>query len=200
MTSIIIDECSRSHEFVTAYFYCRDTPEKNTCVAAYKGLLAQLLAYRRELLPHCIEMYIASGETTLGTEKLAIKFLELFLQDIPKLYIVVDGLDECDMTERQSLMDFLSKFVDRCDAHEPGKLRVLFVSQGYSDIKKTLANAAVISMSAADNKADIEAYVDIWACKIKEKHDLDQDHVEYIQFKTCAQAHGKLVDSCLDIC
>ena len=78
----------------------------------------------------------------------------------------------------------------KCDAYDPGKLRVLIVSQIYNDIKIALPLASVISLGPADNASDIRSYVDKWAIRIQEKFELSHDQIEAVGRSTRARARG----------
>ena len=177
--------------FVTSYFYCKEgDQERNTGISVFRALLGQLLSQIRDMVPYCHDKYLTSGDTTLTSTNLATQLLGLFCQKIPKQYIIIDGLDECDTTERKLLLSTFIKMVDDYDKHDPGKLRVLFVSQHYNDIKKSLQAATVISLEPEDNQGDISLYVDWWAPKIQHKYGLDDDQIEHIKTSTCARAQG----------
>jgi hypothetical protein len=121
---------------------------------------------------------------------LAKALLESFCQKIPKQYIILDGLDECDIAERKMILSLFTTMVDRFDAYEPGKLRVLFISQDFNDIRKALLTAAAMSLGPADNQHDIKLYVDAWAPKIQQKHELNNEQIEHIRTSTCARARS----------
>ncbi|KAI9858937.1 MAG: hypothetical protein M1813_007239 [Trichoglossum hirsutum] len=191
LASVVIDSCMDDQLFTTGYFYCRGSdPEKNNCTSIFKGLLNQLLSQCRDLVPYCHDRHLSSGELTLTSPGLTKQLLELFCQRIQKQYIIIDGLDECDPTERKLVLSFLNVMVDRCDMYQPGKLRVLFVSQDYNDIRKALPTAAIISLGPTDNENDIKAYVKEWAMNIQRKFGLEKDQVDLIITLTCARARG----------
>jgi hypothetical protein len=188
---VIIDDCGRDQSFTTSYFYCKGgDEERDKCTSVFKGLLSQLLSQCHELIPWCHEKHLSSGELVLTSAGLAKQLLDVFCQKIPKQYIIIDGLDECDPAERKLVLSFFTAMVDRCDAQQPGKLRVLFVSQDFNDIRKALPTAATISLGPTDNEGDIKAYVEIWAAKIQRKFELDSDQVDWIEASTCARAQG----------
>lgn len=126
----------------------------------------------------------------MTTTSLAEQLLKLFFEKIAKQYIIIDGLDECDPAQRRLVLSFFTTTVDRCDEHDPGKLRLLFVSQNYPDIAKALQAAPVLKLTAEDNKTDIKAYVRDWCKKIQDRYDIDFDKVEYIQESTCIRSNG----------
>lgn len=155
-------------------------------------MLTQFLNQCPELIPYCYDKYRTSGELNLSTTGLAEQLLKLFIESLPKLYIIIDGLDECDDAQRKLILSFFTKIVSHCDYNNPGKLRVLFTSQDYLDIAKALQAAPVLRLTAEDNKNDIAAYVRVWCKKIQEKHELNNAQVQDIEDATCIRAQGTL--------
>jgi hypothetical protein len=191
LASVIIDRCLEDRSSTTAYFYCKESdPEKNDCISIFRGILSQLLNQCRELIPYCYDKFLSSGDLTLTTQSLAEQLLRLFCEKITKQFVIIDGLDECDSAQRKLVLSFFMTMVDRCDEREPGKLRVLFVSQHFPDIEKALQTATVLKLTSEDNKNDIKAYVRDWCGKIQQKYDLEMDKVEYIQESTCIRSKG----------
>jgi hypothetical protein len=194
LASVIIDSCLKDSSAATVYFYCNENDtEKNDCMSIYRGLLSQLLYHCRELVPYCYDKRQISGELTLTTPDLAQKLLTLFCDRIAKQYVIIDGLDECDFAQRKQVLSFFKTVVDHCDALDPGKLRVLYVSQNYSDIAKALQTAPILNLTAEDNKNDINAFVRHWCEKIQQKFEIDIDKVDYIEESTCIRSKGAVV-------
>ena len=111
--------------FTTVFFYCSDPdPQRNDCISIYRGILSQLLGKCPELIPYCYEKSQTSGELNLITTRLAEQLLKLFFERIARLYIVIDGLDECDLPQRKLVLSFFTAIVAHCDDYDPGKLRI----------------------------------------------------------------------------
>jgi hypothetical protein len=127
----------------------------------------------------------------LVSTTLTKNILELFCERLNKLYIIIDGLDDCDITERKLVLQSLTSLIDKCDTTRPGKLRVLIVSQDCPDIGKALIAANVVSLRPKDTEKDIGRYVNEWTMRIQQHHRLDDGHAEYIRESTCARANGK---------
>ncbi|KAG0649191.1 Vegetative incompatibility HET-E-1 [Hyphodiscus hymeniophilus] len=191
LASVIIDSCLQDTSYITGYFYCQEgDPEKNDCISILRGLLAQLLNHSRDLIPYCYEKYLSSGEVNLTSPALAERLLKLCFERIPRQFIIIDGLDECIPSQRKLVLSFFTSVVDKCDEREPGKLRVLFVSQNFPDIGKALQTADVMKLTPADNKNDIKSYVRQWSEKIKEKYSLNKEQIEFIQESTLIRSQG----------
>jgi hypothetical protein len=165
-------------------------------VAILRGLISQLLGQCSELVPYCHEKYLASGEAMLSSIHTAKQLLELLCEKLPRLYLVVDGLDECTETERRVALNYLNGLVDKMDSSVPGKLRLLVVSQEEGDIKKLLATAACLKLSPEHNEADIRSYVEKEMATIQRKFELDRAQVVHITEATCSRSHGKPSSSC----
>ncbi|TVY50823.1 Vegetative incompatibility protein HET-E-1, partial [Lachnellula cervina] len=191
LASVIIDACLENKACTTAYFYCKENDtEKNHCISVFRGLLQQLLGQCKELVPYCYDKVSSTGELTLTTTTLAEQLLKVFFEKLGRQCVVIDGLDECGPAQRKLLLSFFSKMVDHCDERDPGKLRVLFVSQVSIDIEKALQSATIMRLTAKDNKNDITTYVGHWCTEIQQKYDLESSTVEFIRESTCLRASG----------
>ncbi|KAF2736998.1 C2H2 domain-containing protein [Polyplosphaeria fusca] len=200
LASIVVEELLQTIKQpkppVVTYFYCNYNGN-NSAVAIIRGILDQFIDQYPELMPHCHSRYSTSGEPGLRSFSLAKKLLEDFCLTIPKHFIVVDGLDECDVVERKQILELLAQIAADCDAEEPGKFRVLIVSQDYPDIRRALHTKAeakrvpkVLSLTPNDNDKDIRVYVNDLAGQIKERHDLSDDQTEYLRNLTLNRAQG----------
>ncbi|KAL1608317.1 hypothetical protein SLS60_003257 [Paraconiothyrium brasiliense] len=175
-----------------------DSQGCNTAVGVLKGLIHQLLSQYPDMLPPCHTKRTGSGEPVLRSLQLAKKLFEDFCSIPEKIFIIIDGLDECELVERKQLLEFLVEIVTQCDTSDPGKLRVMIVSQDYVDIKRALHSSSVIkivpnivSMSEADNRHDIHSYVRVWVDQIAVKHGpFDDQAKEYLRNLTVARAKG----------
>lgn len=145
----------------------------------------------RELIPYCYDKLVNTGELNLTTTTLAQQLLRLFCEKIPRQYVIIDGLDEVESAQRKLLLSFLSETVDRCDERDPGKLRVMIVSQEILDIEKYMKTATTLKLTAEHNKNDIRAYVSDRSQEIQRKYDLEPDNVEDIQESTCVRSDGR---------
>ncbi|KAJ4353923.1 uncharacterized protein N0V89_005654 [Didymosphaeria variabile] len=199
LASSLIDACKSKTTYITSYFYCHYEGQGcNTAVGVLKGLIHQLLSQYPDMLPPCHTKRTGSGEPVLRSLQLAKKLFEDFCSIPKKIFIIIDGLDECEQIERKQLLEFLIEIVTQCDTSDPGKLRVMVVSRDYVDIKRALHSSSVakivpniVSMSEADNRHDIHSYVRIWVDCIAAKNEpFDDEAKEYLRNLTVARAKG----------
>lgn len=193
LASVLVDACLQDSSYKTGYFYCEeDDSQRNDCISIYRGLLSQLLNHCQELIPYCYDKCVSSGEIHLTSTATAEQLLKLFFEKIPKQFIIVDGLDECNVAQRKLVLTFFNLVVEKCDEREPGKLRVLFISQDFPDIGKALQAAAVLKLTPEDNKNDIKSYVRDWSRRIQQKYPLTtMDQIQFIEEATQTRTQGK---------
>jgi hypothetical protein len=173
-----------------------------------KGLADQLLVqYDDLLLPSFYNRRTMSGDASLRSLDVAKKLLGDCCSIVPRLFLVVDGLDECEVAERKGALESLTHLVGECNTVEPGKLRILVVSQYYPDIQRLLQGSGaiklapkIIQISETDNEKDIKTYTRILVDKIAVKNTSDEnpfsdDMKEYLRNLTLANAKGILLIS-----
>ncbi|OAL02432.1 C2H2 domain-containing protein [Phaeosphaeriaceae sp. SRC1lsM3a] len=204
LASAIADKCLKQDDFLTSYFYCHDSDQSaNSAISILKGLADQLLTqYTDLLLPSFYSRRTLSGDASLRSLQVAKKLLDDCCAIVPKIFLIVDGLDECDTVERRETLESLTRLTGECNALEPGKLRVLVVSQYYPDIQRALQSNAVVKLAPkiiqildTDNEGDIKAYVKIWVDKIaakntSEEKPFSEDMKEYLRNLTLVNAQG----------
>jgi hypothetical protein len=144
---------------------------------------------------------ISSGEPSLRSITQAQKLMEDFLSAIPKLFITVDGLDECERVERSQVLDILTEVVGQRDTVDPGTIRLLIASQDRADIRRGLHSAAfnktapgVLQISDTDNEGDIQAYTRMWVERITATFSsFTDDMKDYLRSLTVANAKGRVI-------
>jgi len=124
--------------------------------------------------------------------------LREFCLSLDRLFLIVDGLDECNQADRKPVLDALMDIVSECDVAEAGKLRLLVVSQNFADIRRTFFGSGtaklvprVLPISHEDNGDDILMYIKFWVeKKIDLKFELGNDIMSYLVNLTVANAKG----------
>ncbi|KAJ3548577.1 hypothetical protein NM208_g941 [Fusarium decemcellulare] len=182
LTSVLVDEILQQKLAPAAYFYCKHgDPKRKTLLSFLKAALSQLITQQDQLIPYYYEEASMSGETELQSTKHGKTLMRHMLQNIPKAFLVIDGLDECDDKERRFILDFLREVIGLCDSTTPGKLRVLVLSRDEPDIRKALAAATVVRFGRHDTLKDIESYAHQRARLLQRKFTLSDSDREYIE-------------------
>jgi hypothetical protein len=119
-----------------------------------------LLNINHGLLPYMFERAASSGHTVLQSLDLTEHLLEIALKSLEKVYVIIDGLDECDRKEKKKTILWFRAMIDNLAGTDPDNLRCLFFSQDDGEIGKLLeAKALVIKITAQDTREDVEKYI-----------------------------------------
>ncbi|KAL6413086.1 uncharacterized protein AUP68_02584 [Ilyonectria robusta] len=191
LASVVIEEIADKKTVPIAFFYCKNgDQEKKTLISLMKAVLSQLVTQQDHLIPYYHDEGVRSGEVSLQSTKLCKSLLRHMLLNIPKAFLVIDGLDECDDTERRLILDFLSEVINLCDSKTPGKVRVLILSRDEPDIRRALAIATVIRIGRQDTLQDIESYIQYHASQVQQKFKLPDVDREYIEQNVLDKSDG----------
>ena len=134
-------------------------------MAILRSLLYQLCRANKSLIPAVNKEYDARHSRSLLLNTWD-KLLETFICGSEPVYIIVDGLDECDETERQRLLKTVLGLWENCS-----NLHVLVASRKEVDIREELEAKCKTLIVEEKNRSDIERFVakaigDLWK-KIK---------------------------------
>ncbi|KAH7308795.1 hypothetical protein BKA65DRAFT_519930 [Rhexocercosporidium sp. MPI-PUGE-AT-0058] len=148
-----------------AYFYCARTanePERADPAELLRCLLEQMACLDESepiQLPIVAVYHSRKNEARgrkpekLGMEECVEVVIELLR--LNTVTIVVDGLDECDPTRRQELLDAFQKIVTESD----NIVKIFVSSRDDHDLIHRLSRTPNLYIKAADNKSDIERFV-----------------------------------------
>jgi hypothetical protein len=195
LASLIIEELQKlrsTHAITLGFFYCKHKDsQRSTFNAVARAILAQLLSQNEDLLPYLFEKASTSGEVVLESPALTKELLEIALKSSEKVYIILDGLDECDPREKKAIILWFQSVVTALPDTEPDSIRCLFVSQDDGEVGRLLSKIPAIRIKPEDIRADIETYATIWSKKIQGKFDLLDGKREDILKTVIGRANGK---------
>ena len=194
LSSYIIDKIEQISEFTACWFYCKFAQrEKNTFLAVVRAVIAQLVKKNDSLRPHIIHARSNSGSTELASQNAAKHLAEDCIRTSKQVCLVIDGLDECGLDERKSIISFFTGLAKTMDGTEPGCFRALFVSTDEADIRKCLTTAKIIHMRATDNRSEMMEYSRKWSTKIQELHQLSDAKTETIALSVLERSAGRYI-------
>ncbi|KAL4951216.1 hypothetical protein BDW69DRAFT_42142 [Aspergillus filifer] len=189
LANVMIEACRKDPSWLTCYFYCNEKVETQTsALAILRGILLQLLQQHSELVPFCHHRMKNSRTPTLSDLSIAHSLIETFCERIPKLYMVIDGLDECEEGRKDALETFKS-LIRKTENYAPGKLRVLFLSRPLPEIKREIPDAAILALGPEHNKDDIQRYCLRRKCEL-EKFDFSEAILNDAVNRICIKADG----------
>lgn len=151
------------------------------------------------MLPYFYMKFKSNGHAKLESPLLAQSLIKLSCERAHRQFIVIDGLDECERNERSTLLSLLAEIVEGLENLEPGKLRLLIVSQLETDIGASLTKSSQMlahfsfrsfTIFEKDNKKEIDRYVEKMASEIELQHSLSPEQAGCIKRLTSSRAEG----------
>ena len=129
--------------------------------AIIRSLLYQLCRANQSIIPVVNKEYDARHSRSLLLDTWG-KLLETFICGSDPVYIILDGLDECDVTERKQLLRKVLGIWQNCS-----NLQVLVSSRKEVDIRRALEKNCETLNVEEKNRIDIEQFVtreinDLW--------------------------------------
>ncbi|KAF8454825.1 hypothetical protein BDZ91DRAFT_852907 [Kalaharituber pfeilii] len=126
--AVIVEELEKKRSTLpvaVAYFYCQyRNNNKDTFNAVGRGILSQLVKHNEEVAAFIWEKMAVSGEMTLRSSKLLLELLEVPMKDsTTTLFVIIDGLDECEKAERKEIMLKFRNIAERIDLQSDGSLK-----------------------------------------------------------------------------
>jgi hypothetical protein len=155
------------------FFYCKNDDRRNCLAAVLKGLLAQIVEINNEIFPYVYDECSKCSELALESLEFLKKLVECALEGTNPIWIVLDGLDECDRREKKKILSWFTTLVK--SENLPGRIRVLVASQDEGDIRKQLIKRPCISLNeSSQHKQAISIYATKKARKIIKKFELSE--------------------------
>ncbi|CAH0046236.1 unnamed protein product [Clonostachys solani] len=176
LASVVIDELiskAKNKDIAIAYFFCKyGDKSRNSFLAILRSLLIQLLPKTPDLLSYIYEKAAMSSDSVLSSPELAKDLLEILINNCAKnrtIFLVLDGIDECENQQRKEIACWFQARSDALPANEQKNFRCLFVSQDDGVSRKWFNQLPKITISSVDSKADIKDFATVWHKRIEEK-------------------------------
>ena len=144
------------------------------------------------LLSYFYEQVYTSGDESLQSVELAQQMLTIALQKFIGVYVVIDGLDECQIKEKAIIHSWVSGYVQSLAQSDIDLMRCIFISQADNDCTKLLKRLPTITITNKDNESDITAYCRLWEKKIHEKFFRHETDPLPVATKVAKDADGTL--------
>ncbi|UKZ96209.1 uncharacterized protein TrAFT101_011010 [Trichoderma asperellum] len=155
------------HDEGFAYFYCsRSDPvrrETKHILRSYISQLARVPKYPTMMEKNIYTLYLKAKKEKRGfsIDECETALIEL-VNFYPRTTLILDALDECEMDTRETIARILGNLVDKGE----GTVKVFIASRKEADIEEYLESQKLVEISAADNKDDIEKYVEQEVAKV----------------------------------
>jgi hypothetical protein len=170
------------HLLLYFFFHKRSIDEEGTTTAAMKAMISQLLHQAPDSCPVLLRQYqILSfkGSFSWTLEHLwgvFIKILET-LPDSPVIYIILDGMDECERCSKNSLLTRLEDFIKilgfRDVESSSYRLKVMLSGRREEEILEILPCAKQFEITISDTAFDMRELIDTRVRQFSERRSLD---------------------------
>jgi hypothetical protein len=154
---------SEQQQEPVAFFYCdRNEDPRRKATAVLQVLLKQLsIRFSGSMLPRPVLEAYKKKESKANASK---EFASDECQDLicslfaihPQITILIDGLDEMSVTDREEVLAFLKDVVQ----FQPSLVKVFISSRDSQDIKEEMEEAPNLYIRPIDNLPDIRRFVD----------------------------------------
>ncbi|KAI1358262.1 hypothetical protein F5Y08DRAFT_333252 [Xylaria arbuscula] len=193
LASVIVDKAKQIQGVSVVAFYCAgDDPLRNNFVSLARSLLTQLIVHHDPLVEMLdTEMCTKSGEAVLSSKETAKRLLSIALK-MGKVYIILDGIDECPRDQRKEICSWFREIVDSLPRTDMDQIRCLFISQDDGVGRKDLSKIPTITITPGDNQVDIEKFSRIWQVAIEREFGAFKDDLNITEVVT-ARSQGMFI-------
>ena len=171
LASVAVDGVREISNATLVFFYCKYAdPKRNSFLSVARSILAQILDQNSHLLSYFHEMASTTNSTVLSSVVIAKRALEMSFSSCGKIYIIIDGLDECKRGERKEISSWFQGIVQDLPAERVSSLRCLIVSQDDATARKDLKDFAEIKITT-ENHEDLRKFTAEWQKRIERRFD-----------------------------
>ena len=176
LASVVIDAVRDLQGTTVAFFYCKHGDgERDSFISVARSILAQIHVQNPQLLPYFHEQASMSGDAILTSTSVAKELLGIAIESCEKLYIIIDGVDECKPKERKEVASWFQTTLRSLEETRVDPPRCLFVSQDDGVARGDFRDLPAIKITD-DNRDDIVDFSTVWQEKIERKFGPVQSH------------------------
>ena len=181
-----------------AYFYCKHgDATRDSSDGIFRAILAQLLVQNEDIVPYFNNHRLALTNDPLKSDGLR-SLVEAVLGVLGRVYLVIDGLDEIDRSERNEFFNIilpLMKSQISGDAGCRARIKLFISSRGEGDIRTNLNSLGrtwrkSYEITGGDNHEDIGFYISFRAQELQNRFGVDDLRREEISKDVCKRVGG----------
>ncbi|CEN59396.1 hypothetical protein ASPCAL01847 [Aspergillus calidoustus] len=192
LASFIVDALGSMQAAPVLFFYCRQKEKrKRTFVDVLRELLAQILSIDLALATLLSETYSAYDQRRFASASVVKEAAEVAFSSQRVSYVVLDGLDECDVSEADKVLSWLISRQKQAPLGNDGHVRLLCLGQRTDLLQTALCSGLDISLDTQQrHKDDIERYIQQRMQSISDDLSLDTNIQDSIVAKISGVANG----------
>jgi hypothetical protein len=172
------------------YFYCRNGDAvRDSFIAFSRALIKQILQQETDLLQYVYHECALSGERPLCSIKRAQTLLETCMKNLKNIYIVIDGIDECQPEEKRKIVSWVNS-ITRLLQDDGNKFRCLFSCQSDEETSNLFKNIPTVQVKGAGIAQDIQNFCIVEGKNLQTKFSLTNEQIDDIVGKVSHRAEG----------
>lgn len=177
------------------FFFCKNRDNsRNDFISIARSFLSELLRCHNDiLLPLFYDKFSKSSEAVLSKVQDIEDLLRVSLLNCNKVYIIIDGIDECGRDERKRITSWFRDVVENLEPPHLDRIRCLFVSQDDGVARKDFDGITALKIKPTDVENDIEQYCLHEAAQIQSMFQLSDDMRENIASRMKKAADGACI-------
>lgn len=183
---------------VLLYYFCSNRDKKrNTALTIMRGILHQWISQVPGLATH-VRSYFEGDETTKYTTSSFICLWRLFRIllshcNVPRVYLVLDGLDECEEESLQQLLDVLGDYLLESNPERSKSLSCILLSRPQSGPLETYLRPfrrIRLDDSETEIGQDVVKYITAKVAELASEQNLSQEKLDEVHRTLLASADG----------
>ena len=172
------------------YFYCKESdPSRRSFNDIARSLIGQLLALNPICLNYLYERTLKSGERIPTSNHLCKDILKSLTANHEMLFIGIDGLDECEESERRHVLDLIHGILNSSGTKR--NVRIFLTSRKEKDIGKSIGSAIQLGIKPHHLEQDIKYYVQVRSSELCKKFSLSMVEKERISAVVTKRSDGR---------
>lgn len=187
----MVDVIGEEHpESQMVFFYCKNTePSRRTFAAIARSVLAQLLKLNPSCLDYLYDKAVSSGSRLSNTTATYRELIETIAMNHEYLIIGIDGLDECEESERRNIMLMIENILRV--SHKEQNVKFFLTSRREKDIQLSLSSAIRLNVEPQHIERDIRTYIRVRCSELVKKFALNSGEERNIISKISSRPEGK---------
>jgi hypothetical protein len=170
------------------YLYCKYKDQhRDNFTEITKSLIDQLLGENESCLEYLYDTLLSEDSEHATTKTGLRRIIQALIQCYDLVFIGIDGLDECEQSERSALLSLVESLVHPSEAET--NVKVFLTSRAEIDIERSLGSSTRIHLKSQNLFADIQVYVNTRAIELR-RFELTSESIQEITEKLVVQSAG----------
>ena len=173
------------------FFYCKyNDTSRNRYEEIAKSLIAQLLRDNLHCWNYLHDKALQSGERHLETKHTYSEIICTLVRCYDKVYLGIDGLDECEQSERKDVLSLIHSLLDPSETGSD--VKIFLASRAERDIENSLLSSRHLEIRAHHLESDILNYATTKARFLCQKFQFSHEQLDPLVAAVTKQSAGTI--------